>query len=203
MKELLDRYTSREIDRETLSMALYSITDNHSFLHDSRDHCNTLIDYLKSLFSPVQTDPNDETTSLAIVEGADGARLTHSHAAQYHFVLQSLCLWRDLLDDFFRFWSLAELDLLDVTGELGGLSAPNPYTLTQTGQGLHRLQQAPRTDRAMRSLVNAAQVKAGNWVGSSVIHLGDKNVPNAYAFIDKYNQVRHGYIIALLKTANK
>lgn len=75
-------------------------------------------------------------------------------------------------------------------------------------QGLNRVQSAPRVYRAMSqilakcqrlhrdpmaSFVSADAVyfhrKIGHWVGSSVIHLGDKNVPNALMFIDKYSQV--------------
>ncbi len=34
--------------------------------------------------------------SLAITSGEQGSRLTHSHARHYHFVLQSLTLWREV-----------------------------------------------------------------------------------------------------------
>ena len=54
-------------------------------------------------------------------------------------------------------------------------------------------QPSPRTHKAMHGILYAVQQKLGKgeqgWVGSSVIHLGDTNVPNALMFIDKYNAV--------------
>ena len=97
----------------------------------------------------------------------------------------------------FHLWSLAEQDLLSET---------SPYRLRDTGQGLNRVQAAPKTSRIMHTILNRAQKSVGTWIGSSVIHMGelysfsswadfiesskgDHNVPNALMFIDKYSQI--------------
>lgn len=94
-------------------------------------------------------------------------------------MLQSLALWREVSTEMFKLWVLAETDLLDPR---------NGYRLIDTGQGLNRVQQAPETLRAMTRIVTRCQQRLGHWVGSSVVHMGDHNVPNALLFIDKYTQ---------------
>lgn len=171
------KYQSTLITADTIKTLLYSIGDNFSFLTSNRDPIDCMITYLKEFFRP---DVVEDGYSLAISSGNDGARLTHNHSRHYNYVLQSLTLWREIADDMFRLWYLAEQDLL---------ADNNPYVLTDTGQGLNRVQAAPRILSAMRSILHKTQQSLGDWVGSSVIHLGDKNVPNALVFIDKYTQI--------------
>lgn len=78
--------------------------------------------------------------------------------------------------DMFRLWCLAEQDLLSETV---------PYRLRDTGQGLNRVQASPKTLRMMHTILHRAQQSVGSWVGSSAIHMGDHNVPNALMFIGK------------------
>mmetsp|Transcript_9904 Transcript_9904/g.28480 ORF Transcript_9904/g.28480 Transcript_9904/m.28480 type:complete len:582 (+) Transcript_9904:355-2100(+) len=171
------KYASRRITEDEIKQCLYSIGDNHSFLTAHRDPVDKMVQYLTTLFRPDRVEPGYD---LSICGGVDGARLSHSHEKQYYFVLQSLTLWREIAHDMFRLWCLSEEDLLD---------PDNRYELRDTGQGLQRVQQAPRISKAMRNILHATQEKVGHWIGSSVVHLGDNNVPNALHFIDKYTQI--------------
>ncbi|MES1919517.1 hypothetical protein MHBO_001334 [Bonamia ostreae] len=117
--------------------------------------------------------------SLAIRYGVEGTRLTHDHRKQYCFVKQTLLLWREILNNFFKLWHFAEKDML----------SGNPYELTDTGQGLQRIQRCNNVGREMRQILAKVKNKVSSWVGSSVIHLGDHNVPNSFIFIDKYSQI--------------
>ncbi|KAJ3291720.1 hypothetical protein HK104_005858 [Borealophlyctis nickersoniae] len=177
IEQLSRKYAHSELSTEMIKQCLYSIGDNHAFLRTNRDPCDKMIAYLKRNFNP---EKSESGYSLAIQSGRGGARLSHDHSKQYHYVHQSLTLWREILHDFFMLWGLAEQDLLNEN---------NPYRLRDTGQGLNRVQSAPKVSRAMHTILHRAQQRVGYWVGSSVIHLGDHNVPNALMFIDKYTQI--------------
>eukprot|EP00435_Cladocopium_sp_Y103_P054012 s1016_g17.t1 len=145
----------------------------------NREPCDRLIYFLKEFFDPEEPGP-EPMYSLAIEEGINGARLSHPHSRQYTFVLQSMTLWREVLDNMFQLWHMAEEDLLDDEQQ---------YQLADTGQGYQRVQKSVRSVVAMQKILADVQRKVGGWVGSSIVHLGDHNVPNALMFIDKYIQV--------------
>lgn len=132
-----------------------------------------MLKYLAKYYQPGKSESN---YSLAIMAGRHGHRLTHSHSSQYSYVHQSLTLWREIVHEMFMLWHLSDDDLT---------SSMNPYRLTNTGQGLQRIQPCSQVSRAMHRILHRAQNKCGSWVGSSVIHLGDRDVPNAFMFIDK------------------
>ncbi|KAI8339385.1 hypothetical protein BC941DRAFT_349285 [Chlamydoabsidia padenii] len=177
IESLSRRYQSKLLPADDIRHCLYSIGDNNAYLRCNRDPCEKILRYLEKYFVP--TSP-EAAYPLGIHAGAQGHRLSHDHETQYIYVNQTLKLWREILNDMFKLWMLADQDIL---------SATNPYRLIQTGQGLHRVQPCPSVSREMHRTLFKAQKKAGTWIGSSVIHLGDKNVPNALMFIDKYNQV--------------
>ncbi|TPX61712.1 hypothetical protein PhCBS80983_g00976 [Powellomyces hirtus] len=177
IEQLARKYATSTLKPDMIRQCLYSIGDNHAFLRVNRDPCDKMITYLQQYF---KADSEEQGFSLAIRSGRGGARLSHDHSKQYSYVLQSLTLWREIMQDMFQVWTLAEQDLLN-EGSM--------YRLRDTGQGLNRVQAAPKVSRMMHTILHRAQKKVGYWVGSSVIHLGDHNVPNALIFIDKYTQI--------------
>jgi len=178
VKRLIYKFTSDNLSEDEIEWCLYSVGDNSSFLVFNRDPVDKMIEMLQESFP--ENLSNDSRRSLAIRAGSKGARLSHGHSQQFQYALQSLTLWREIQNDMFKLWCLAEEDLLD---------SGNYYSLRDTGQGLNRVQSAPRIGRAMHEILHRSQRKVGSWIGSSVVHLGDHNVPNALTFIDKYTQV--------------
>jgi hypothetical protein len=145
--------------------------------------------------------------NLALKYGQGGAKLEHNHATQYKFVLQSLTLWRRIMKRMFELWRCADGDLLNDHAY---------YRLSNTGQGMHRVracvcmrgvehlahpssaatnpcgfqvQSCPAVARTMSDILTQTHAEVRGWVGLSVVHLGDRDVPNALVFIDKYTQV--------------
>jgi hypothetical protein len=187
LKILVSRYARPpDVPAEAIELCIHSIGDNNTFLRFNRDPCDQMIGFLSSMFGPAAGGRSggaafSEEFSLAITAGRGGARLTHSHETQYVYVLQTLTFWRELLNDLFKLWFMAEGDLLSET---------SPYMLRDTGQGLQRVQPAPLVSREVHKVLFDVQRRVGAWVGSSAVHLGDSNVPNALMFIDKYSQIQ-------------
>ena len=174
---LAKKYQTKDIDSEDLLRCMYSLGDNNSYLRFNRDPIDRMIEYLEANFDPKTIE---EGFSLAISGGKQGARLTHNHSRQYYYVKQTLTLWREISHEMFKLWYMADKDML---------TERNHYRLQNTGQGLQRVQSAGSVGRTMAQIISRCQKRIGNWVGSSVVHLGDHNVPNALMFIDKYTQV--------------
>ncbi|GAB5588723.1 hypothetical protein Unana1_03623 [Umbelopsis nana] len=177
IEQLSRKYSNSKLSPDEIRHCLYSIGDNNAYLRANRHPCERMLSYLQTYFKPEQFEPG---YSLSISAGRSGHRLSHDHSTQYTYVNQTLMLWREILHEMFMLWSLADQDLLN---------SHNVYKLMDTGQGVQRMQPCPAIGREMHRTLYKAQKKAKTWIGSSVIHLGDKNVPNALMFIDKYNQV--------------
>ena len=96
-----------------------------------------------------------------------GSCLSHDHETQFAFVQQSLNLWKEIMTYLPKIWFYADYDMLHES-----------YRLVDTGQGYQRLQSCPNVGREMHAILRRVQSRYPRWVGLSVIHLGDRDVPN-------------------------
>lgn len=185
---LVKDYASKQhLMSDRVEIVVRSLNDANCFSNDNVASTEKLLELLKRYFSPTSSN---EMSNLAIEDGNDGSRLTHNHACQYSFVLQSLTLWKNICRKIYALWTISEEDMLN----------PNErYELRETGQGLQRVQKAPNLYRAVQKILEETKKELGEWVGSERIHIGDDQVPNAFYFIDKYGQVSR-IIVPILRT---
>lgn len=191
--DLCNEYRSTKLSEKTIRLCVESISDARSYLMQITRPVERMIEMLTTSFDP---DTEVRGESLAICSGRGGSCLSHSHKDHFFFVLQTLVLWREIMFNMFELWRATESDLLGNGGH---------YRLCNTGQGLNRVQSAPNVSAIMSRILGKvkAEVRAPSkdngwlprswfgrgWVGLSVVHLGDRDVPNALVFIDKYMQV--------------
>eukprot|EP00752_Nemacystus_decipiens_P012965 g11473.t1 len=180
-RRLVARHGTGGLSSE-VSLLVDSVADSIVYREISTRPIRRMIWLLKHHWRPDRLDdPPRKNVSLAIQAPEFGARLSHSHKTQFYFVLQSLSLWLEIVDHMLDLWAAGEKDMLD---------EHNQYNLTNTGQGLQRLQGASRVGKRMREYQARINKATGHpWVGSAVVHLGDHCVPNALTFLDKYSQV--------------
>jgi len=174
---LIKKYTTETLTKEDITHCLESLADSNSFVLANRHPVDRMLYFLKRYFHPKNAE---DEFSLAIRSGKGGSELTHNHATQWVFVHQSLSLWREIQHEMFKLWICANEDLLGA----------DKYRLVDTGQGLQRMLACPNVGSAMSGILSRVQQQSKwGWVGLSVVHLGDRDVPNALIFIDKYTQV--------------
>ena len=199
--ELKKQYASANLSVDDIQLVIDSIADNEAFISFNAGPVERMLKILTESFDPSKPDdvfsleltakPRKMFGSLSSgLSGlyskngflnknlGGGACLSHDHKTQYTFVLQSLTLWREIMQNMSKLWMLADSDMVE-----------QQYRLVDTGQGYQRLQSCPRVGGEMRRILSFVQSKVGSWVGLSVVHLGDRDVPNALVFIDKYTQV--------------
>mmetsp|Transcript_948 Transcript_948/g.1256 ORF Transcript_948/g.1256 Transcript_948/m.1256 type:complete len:605 (-) Transcript_948:58-1872(-) len=195
VEQLKKKYVCDVLSEDDLQRLIDSIADNEAFLDFNMKPVERILSILTDEFDPrkpvenfslqLTTKPKTKMFSnFSLYSGyssgfmSGGACLNHDHATQFKFVLQTFTLWREIMNIMSKLWLLADAD---ITSEA--------YRLVDTGQGYQRLQTSPRIRTEMNRILSLVQKTAGSWVGLSVVHLGDRDVPNALVFIDKYTQV--------------
>lgn len=175
IEKLASKYSSRYFSKDDIRQVLYSIGDYNAYINMNRRPIMRMLERLEAFNNPTIATQYP----IGIQYGRGGARLTHDHARQMHYVQQSLTLWSVIQREMIHLWYIADQDLYN----------PNEYRLASTGQGLNRIKACPMLYREMHNILSECRSKCDAWVGSSVVHLGDDAVPNALFFLDKYTQV--------------
>ena len=124
-KTIINNYVSETLSEHEIQRILDSISDNEAYLSFNVLPVENAIKILKETFNPRQPEEH-YTLELKmklkksfISFGGFSSRFTnnsaclsHDHATQYTFVLQSLLLWREIMYFLPKLWQYADADLL-------------------------------------------------------------------------------------------
>lgn len=175
IETIASKYSSKFYSKDDIRQVLYSISDYNAYINMNRKPIMRMLERLDVFQQPEIS----HKYSIGIQYGRDGARLTHDHERQWNYVQQSLTLWSIVQREMIKLWYIADSDLFD----------GNQYRLASTGHGLNRIKPCPAIYKEMHKILSECRSKTKTWVGSSVVHLGDDAVPNAFFFLDKYTQI--------------
>ena len=122
---ILKMYTSTNLTEIEIQRVLDSIADNEAYLSFNVLPVERAIKILKETFNPRQPDEHYSLELKMKLRKSfmsfggfssrymnNSACLSHDHATQYTFVLQSLLLWREIMWHLPKLWQYAESDLL-------------------------------------------------------------------------------------------
>lgn len=151
-------------------------------LTDGRYFSSTRTSWFSNMWNDKDSLISSFSSGYSSSYRGSGSCLSHDHSTQFTFVRQSLLLWKEIMTNLTKLWVLADLDL-----------TKSEYRLVDTGQGYQRLQSCPNVGNEMHDILHkimhSERSRGFYWAGLSVIHLGDRDVPNALVFIDKYVQI--------------
>jgi hypothetical protein len=183
---LLKKYTSDQLSEADITRVIDSISDNEAYLNFNMNPVERILSILVDAFDPnkpvdpfslklsaKERGPKQKSSSMfgsgfSLYGGyssgllGGGSMLSHDHATQFRFVLQTFTLWREVMRNMSKLWLLADMDMVT-----------EQYRLVDTGQGYQRLQSSPRIRKEMSRILSLVQHRCGSWVGLSVVHLGE------------------------------
>jgi Protein of unknown function (DUF2009) len=139
-QKIIKRYTSAIFSEQDIQRILDSISDQEAYLSFNVLPVEKAIQVLKETFNPqrpeehysleLKAKPRKDFLSFGGFSSRyinNSACLSHNHATQYTFVLQSLTLWKEIMWNLPKLWLYADQDLI---GEQVFLSLTNSFSMS-------------------------------------------------------------------------
>jgi Protein of unknown function (DUF2009) len=124
--DLITRHTSATLSKQEIQRVLDSISDNEAYLSFNVLPVERALRILRDTFDPRSPDEHYSLELKMKIRKSfmsfggfsskymnHSACLSHDHATQYTFVLQSLSLWKEIMGHLPKLWLYADNDLIN------------------------------------------------------------------------------------------